>query len=94
MIDDDLEQEEVEEIIDGDDDVPLAYNAPDSDEPEDIIEQDEIEPTVKKVGKPPIEEEELPNIEAKQKDREALERAMQEFLARGGQIQTLDSDKN
>lgn len=92
MIDDDLEQENDDDIEEQDDEGVDSYNGPDSDEPEDINEQDEIPTTNKKIGKPVAEEEELPNIEAKQKDRDALERAMQEFLAKGGKIQTLDSE--
>lgn len=90
MIDNELEQDE----IDVTDDTPDLLNVgPDSDEPEDIIEQDEP-PVSKSTGKPStaIAEEELPTIESKQKEREALERAMQEFLARGGKVQTLDSE--
>ncbi|MFD1261603.1 hypothetical protein [Entomomonas asaccharolytica] len=92
MIDDDLEQESDDDIEEQEDEAVDAYNGPDSDEAEDINEQDEIPTSNKKVGKPAAEEEELPSIEAKQKERDALERAMQEFLAKGGKIQTLDSD--
>lgn len=34
--------------------------------------------------------EELPGIEAKQKERDALARAMEEFLARGGKVQEVE----
>ncbi|OHC54803.1 MAG: hypothetical protein A3J25_10435, partial [Pseudomonadales bacterium RIFCSPLOWO2_02_FULL_63_210] len=34
--------------------------------------------------------EELPSIEAKQKDRDALARAMEEYLARGGKVQEVE----
>ena len=37
-------------------------------------------------------EEELPSIEAKQKERDALARAMEEFLARGGKVQQVDDN--
>lgn len=89
---DDLEPEDAEDLEEQEDEAVDAYNGPDSDEPEDINEQDELPVTGKKIAKPTLEEEELPNIEAKQKDREALERAMQEFLARGGKIQSVDSE--
>lgn len=85
--DEDLEQEDLDDPDVEDVD---AYNGPDSDEPEDINEQDELPKATKKSSKPALDEEELPSIEAKQKDREALERAMQEFLARGGKVETLD----
>ncbi|MEH3022104.1 MAG: hypothetical protein PGN19_05100 [Pseudomonas oryzihabitans] len=38
------------------------------------------------------EPEELPSVEAKQRERDALERAMQEFLARGGKVQEIDAN--
>lgn len=89
MIDDELDDDE---LVDDDDEVVASadeYHGPDSDEPEDINGLDE-EPVSKKVSKvATLEDEELPNVEAKQKDREALERAMEEFLSRGGKIQTL-----
>lgn len=37
-----------------------------------------------------VEVEELPSIEAKQKERDALARAMEEFLARGGKVQEVE----
>lgn len=94
MIDDELEQDDMD-AMDDEDGVPESFNAgPDSDEPEDVNEQDEISTSSKKgAGKPVPELEELPSIEAKQKDRDELERAMQEFLARGGKIQSVDSEK-
>lgn len=35
-------------------------------------------------------EDEMPSIEAKQRERDALERAMAEFLARGGKVQEVE----
>jgi hypothetical protein len=49
------------------------------------LEQDELEGTEDEDG-----EEELPSVEAKQKDRDALARAMEEFLARGGKVQEVE----
>ncbi|RRU99145.1 hypothetical protein EGI97_02995 [Stutzerimonas xanthomarina] len=37
-----------------------------------------------------VEPDELPSLEAKQKERDALARAMEEFLARGGQVQEVE----
>lgn len=87
MIDDeDLEQEELDDA-EGQEDVS-AYNGPDRDEPEDVNELDEL-PKASKTSKPSLDEVELPSVEAKQKDREALELAMKEFLSKGGKIETL-----
>lgn len=93
MIDDELDQEEVDAIDDEGDEIEVFDAGPDRDEPEDINEQDEP-PVSKGAGKPSADVEELPSIEEKQKEREALERAMEEFLARGGKIQSLDPEKN
>ena len=43
-----------------------------------------------KKAKAAEEVEELPSIEAKQKERDALARAMEEFLARGGKVQEVE----
>jgi hypothetical protein len=37
-----------------------------------------------------VEVDELPSIEAKQKERDALARAMEEFLSRGGKVQEVE----
>ena len=93
MIDNDLEHDELDD--EGESGTGIdEYNGPDSDEAEDINERDE-EPVTKKVSKvSSLEAEDLPNVEAKQKDRDALERAMEEFLSRGGKIQALESGKD
>ncbi|MCY1274059.1 Transcriptional regulator SutA [compost metagenome] len=43
-----------------------------------------------KKAKAAVEEEELPSVEAKKKDRDALARAMEEFLSRGGKVQEIE----
>lgn len=91
MIDDELDQEQIEAIDDGDEVAEVFDAGPDSDEPEDINEQDEL-PVAKNITKPSVEEDQLPNVEEKRKEREALERAMEEFLAKGGKIQTLQAE--
>ncbi len=66
------------------------------------LEQDDLEvgdeegtdseratPTKKAKAKS-AEPDELPSLEAKQKEREALARAMEEFLARGGRVQEVE----
>ncbi len=92
MIDDELDQEQIEAIEDGDEVAEVFDAGPDSDDPEDINEQDEL-PVSKNVAKPSVEEDPLPNVEEKRKEREALARAMDEFLAKGGKIQTLQSEE-
>ncbi|MCJ1883296.1 transcriptional regulator SutA [Pseudomonas sp. QE6] len=43
-----------------------------------------------KKAKAAVEEEELPSVEAKQKERDALAKAMEEFLNRGGKVQEIE----
>ncbi|MCP8466900.1 hypothetical protein NK553_23375 [Pseudomonas sp. ZM23] len=43
-----------------------------------------------KKAKAAVEEEELPSIEAKQKERDALAKAMEDFLSRGGKVQEIE----
>ncbi|QEY59987.1 hypothetical protein FXF61_12895 [Pseudomonas sp. C27(2019)] len=42
-------------------------------------------------SKSAISVDELPSVEAKQKEREALAKAMEEFLARGGKVQEVEN---
>lgn len=87
MSDEELEQDELEGTEDEDSDELGA--AADEDE---VDESDgEVAPAASgKKAKAVVEEEELPSIEAKQKDRDALARAMEEFLARGGKVQEVE----
>jgi hypothetical protein len=91
MSDEDLEQdelegadeEETEELEAADDGV----SDDDSDDDEDGV------PAAKKSkakAKAAIDVEALPSVEAKQKERDALARAMEEFLSRGGKVQEVD----
>lgn len=89
MSDEELEQDELE-ASDEDEGEELA--AADDSDGEDEGDGD-AEPTAK-VGKgkakAAIDVEELPSIEAKQKERDALARAMEEFLSRGGKVQEVE----
>src|SRR5690606_27806374 len=78
MSDEELEQDELETT--------------DEDEGEELNAAEEIEgdgdaeapaPTSKK-AKQAVDPEELPSVEAKQKERDAIARAMEEYLSRGG----------
>ena len=88
MSDEELEQDE----LDGEDeaeDEGFAVGASDDDGDDD----GDAAPAARKAKKAEREEtEELPSIEAKQKERDALERAMEEFLARGGKIQEVEAN--
>ncbi len=87
MSDEDLEQDELEGgAEDEGEELAAADDGADDDGDSDG------EPPVKssKKAKAAVDIEELPSIEAKQKERDALERAMQEFLSRGGKVQEVE----
>jgi hypothetical protein len=96
MNDDELEQDALEEVdaVDGVDEEE-GEELVAADDAEDEVDEDveEVEPGSKSKAKVKVVvEEELPSIEAKQKDRDALARAMEEFLARGGKVQEIDNN--
>ena len=69
----------------------LALGGAAADEDEADDSDGEVTPASSgKKAKVVVEEEELPSVEAKQKDRDALARAMEEFLARGGKVQEVE----
>ncbi|MCE5364200.1 transcriptional regulator SutA [Pseudomonas sp. GLN_6] len=91
MSDEDLEHDELEGA-DEDEGEELAA-ADDGDSGDDGDGDDEIAPASKsKKAKAAVDVEELPSIEAKQKERDALARAMEEFLARGGKVQEVEAN--
>ncbi|MDP2245223.1 transcriptional regulator SutA [Pseudomonas sp.] len=87
MSDEDLEQDELEGA-DEDTGEEMA-TADDVDSGDD--DGDEVVSTSKTKAKAKaVNVEELPSVEAKQKDRDALARAMEEYLARGGKVQEVE----
>lgn len=89
MSDEDLEHDELEGA-DEDEGEELAA-ADDVDSSDDGDGDDEVVPASKgKKAKAAVDVEELPSIEAKQKERDALARAMEEFLSRGGKVQEVE----
>ena len=90
MSEDDLEQDELESVEEGEEDEGFAAA---SDEEVDAGSDDDTPaPAAKKAKKDDVDPEELPSVEAKQKERDALARAMEEFLARGGRIQEVEDN--
>lgn len=86
MSDEELEQEELEA---GDEDEGEELEAADEGDTDEDDGSDRAVASGKK-SKAVVSEEEMPSIEAKQREREALERAMAEFLARGGKVQEVE----
>ena len=90
MSDDDLEHDELEGA-DEDEGEELAA-ADDGVSDDDGDGDDEIVPAAKgkAKAKAAVDVDDLPSVEAKQKERDALARAMEEFLSRGGKVQEVD----
>jgi hypothetical protein len=91
MSDEDLEHDELDGAEE-DDGEELAA-ADDGDSSDDGDGDDEVVPASKsKKVKAAVDVEELPSVEAKQKERDALARAMEEFLSRGGKVQEVEDN--
>jgi hypothetical protein len=93
MSDEDLEHDELEGA--DEDEAQELESADDgvSDDNDDDSDDSDGAPAAKKSkakAKAAVDVEALPSIEAKQKERDALARAMEEFLSRGGKVQEVD----
>lgn len=82
---DDLDIDDIDDVddVDGADDDGLDDS---DDDGSDAV----VTPSRAK-SKSAISVDELPSVEAKQKEREALAKAMEEFLARGGKVQEVEN---
>ena len=87
MSDDDLENDDLE--VGDDDETEEGLEAA----AEDVAEDDGGDvPTAKGKAKAAVSVDELPSVEAKNKERDALAKAMEEFLARGGKVQEVEAN--
>jgi hypothetical protein len=90
MSDDDLEDDlEVGEEDDTEELEAVAEDAPDEG---DDGGDDAPAKTAKGKAKAAVSVDELPSVEAKNKERDALARAMDEFLAKGGKVQEVEAN--
>lgn len=92
MSDEELEQDDLD-VTDEDegDELATADDADDGDVSDDEgTDSERVTATPKKAKAKAVDVDELPSIEAKQKERDALARAMEEFLARGGRVQEVE----
>jgi hypothetical protein len=88
MSDEELEQDDLDGADEDDgEELEAADAGDDGDDGSDAVE-----PGSKpgKKAKAAEEIEELPSVEAKQKERDALAKAMEEFLSRGGAVQEIE----
>tara|TARA_Y100001951_G_scaffold79323_1_gene67099 strand:+ start:17920 stop:18258 length:339 start_codon:yes stop_codon:yes gene_type:complete len=88
MSDEDLEQDDLDGA-DEDDGEELAAAADDGDSGDDG-DGEVVASSSKKSKAKAVEVDEMPSVEAKQKERDALAQAMEEFLARGGKVQEVE----
>jgi len=88
MSDDDLENDDLEVGDDEEGDEGLEAAA------EDVADDsaDDSPAPTKGKSKAAVSVDEMPSMEAKQKERDALARAMEEFLARGGKVQEVEAN--
>ncbi|MBP8185576.1 MAG: hypothetical protein KAX95_06790 [Pseudomonas sp.] len=93
MSDEDLDQDELEGADEEDtEELEAADDGASDDDGDDADDDGDGAPTAKKKTKvkAAVDVEALPSVEAKQKERDALARAMEEFLSRGGKVQEVD----
>jgi hypothetical protein len=91
MSDDDIENEGLEDDLEGEDGEELAA-APEEDGSEADDGAEVSATPAKGKAKAAVSVDELPSVEAKNKDRDALARAMEEFLSRGGKVQEVEAN--
>ena len=94
MSDDDLEHDELEGADEDEGEELAAADDGVSDDDDDGDGDDEVVPAAKgkAKAKAAVDVDELPSVEAKQKERDALARAMEEFLSRGGKVQEVEAN--
>ncbi|WP_268798888.1 transcriptional regulator SutA [Pseudomonas huanghezhanensis] len=91
MSDDDNDNEGLEDELEGEDGEELAA-APEEDGSEADDGAEVSSTPAKGKAKAAVSVDELPSVEAKNKERDALARAMEEFLARGGKVQEVEAN--
>ena len=92
MSDDDLEQDDLEVGDEDDTEDGLEVAAEDVAEDVDDSVGDDAAPKAKGKAKAAVSVDELPSVEAKNKERDALARAMEEFLAKSGKVQEVEAN--
>ncbi|MDF5834956.1 transcriptional regulator SutA [Pseudomonas syringae] len=90
MSDDDDIKDDLEDDLEGEEDGEELAAASGDDPVE--ADDDVPAPAAKGKAKATVSVDELPSVEAKNKERDALARAMEEFLARGGKVQEVEAN--
>ena len=90
MSDDD--NDDLVDDLEGEEDGEELAAAPEDDGAE-VDDSAEVSATpTKGKAKAAVSVDELPSVEAKNKERDALARAMEEFLAKGGKVQEVEAN--
>ncbi|MEB0207752.1 transcriptional regulator SutA [Pseudomonas sp. CCC3.1] len=90
MSDDDLENDDLE--VGDEDETEEGLEASAEDVADDDGGEDAPVPAAKGKSKAAVSVDDLPSVEAKNKERDALARAMEEFLSRGGKVQEVEAN--
>ena len=91
MSDDDLENDDLE-VGDEDETEEGLEAAADDVADDDDSSDDTPAPVAKGKSKAAVSVDDLPSVEAKNKERDALARAMEEFLSKGGKVQEVEAN--
>ena len=91
MSDDDLENDDLE-VGDEDETEEGLEAAADDVADDDDSGDDTPAPVAKGKSKAAVSVDDLPSVEAKNKERDALARAMEEFLSKGGKVQEVEAN--
>ncbi|AMB84208.1 hypothetical protein AWM79_02355 [Pseudomonas agarici] len=93
MSDDDLENDDLEVGDEDETEKGLEAVGEDVDVADDDDDSGDVPASAAKgKAKAAVSVDELPSVEAKNKERDALARAMEEFLARGGKVQEVEAN--
>ena len=90
MSDDDLENDDLE--VGEDDETEDGLETAAEDVADDDGGDDVPAPAAKGKSKAAVSVDDLPSVEAKNKERDALARAMEEFLSKGGKVQEVEAN--
>lgn len=90
MSDDDLENDDLE--VGDEDETEEGLEAAADDVSDDDSGDDAPAPAAKGKSKAAVSVDDLPSVEAKNKERDALARAMEEFLSKGGKVQEVEAN--
>ncbi|MBM1191208.1 transcriptional regulator SutA [Pseudomonas weihenstephanensis] len=90
MSDDDLENDDLE--VGDEDETEEGLEVAADDVADDDGGEDAPVPAAKSKSKAAVSVDDLPSVEAKNKERDALARAMEEFLSRGGKVQEVEAN--